>query len=101
MTPEGKVKKEVDAILRRHKVWYFKPVQMGYGTHGIPDYICCVGGWFLGVECKGLDWKKPTNLQAACLDAIRMARGSTFVVTPSTIDQFENLVCFLSLKNKR
>lgn len=52
-TPEGKVKKAIEYLLERHgeDVYYFKPVQTGYGTRTL-DYLCCVRGRFLGIEAK-------------------------------------------------
>ncbi len=42
MTPEGKTKSLVDRLLKKRRAWFFKPVSNGYGSHGVPDYICCV-----------------------------------------------------------
>jgi hypothetical protein len=39
MTPEGKVKKKVVAILKRHNVYHFFPAANGYGRAGIPDIM--------------------------------------------------------------
>lgn len=66
MTPEGRVKHAVKRRLRGRAgaVWYYMPVQNGYGATGIPDFICCaktvitpdmVGlevGLFVAVETK-------------------------------------------------
>lgn len=67
-TPEGVVKDEVKQVLHEqgfiragmpksewpHPVrgWYYMPVQNGMGVHGIPDFVCCENGWFLGIETK-------------------------------------------------
>jgi hypothetical protein len=37
MTPEGKVKKRVKAILDEQQVYHFSPMQNGMGRAGIPD----------------------------------------------------------------
>lgn len=54
MTPEGKVKKELDEYLETLKpnVWWFKPMTFGYGKSGVPDYIICYRGFFLAPETK-------------------------------------------------
>lgn len=54
MQSEADVKKEVKKILASHKpdVWWYMPVQTGYGVKGIPDFVCCVRGKFLGIETK-------------------------------------------------
>jgi hypothetical protein len=52
MTPEGKVKEAVKKVMRKHGVWYFMPMQNGFGVVGIPDFICCIDGLFFTVETK-------------------------------------------------
>ena len=54
MTPEGKVKAELDAYLKSlgDDCWWFKPMNFGYGRNGIPDYIICYKGFFLAPETK-------------------------------------------------
>ena len=51
MTPEGRVKQQVDKYLKDHGIYYFKPVQTGYGATTL-DYLCCWNGRFVGIECK-------------------------------------------------
>lgn len=91
-TPEGLVKKEVDRILKKYHVWYFKPVSSGRGKHGIPDYICCLKGRFVALECKGYDDAKPTTLQQRRLEEIQAAGGTTLVVTPAVLPGLEDWV---------
>lgn len=97
-TPEALVKRKVDAILKRHDVWYFKPVSNGMGTHGIPDYICCVppSGTLLGIECKSTDGMAATALQRAQLARIADHGGSTFLATPGTLGALEQLITKLT-----
>ena len=51
-TPEGKVKDAVKKELRKRDIWYFMPMQNGFGVVGIPDFICCWEGKFLAIETK-------------------------------------------------
>jgi len=51
-TPEGRVKDDVKKRLKQHDIWYFCPMQNGFGVVGIPDFICCVNGHFLAIETK-------------------------------------------------
>ena len=39
MTPEGKVKKKIKEVLDEYGVYYFMPVQHGYGPRGV-DFHC-------------------------------------------------------------
>lgn len=52
MTPEGRVKQRIDNLLKKHDIWYFKPRGTIMGRSGIPDYICCIHGNFIGIEAK-------------------------------------------------
>lgn len=51
-TPEGKVKDRVKKLLKEKGVWYFMPVAGPFAVHGIPDFICCHDGKFMGIETK-------------------------------------------------
>lgn len=79
-TPEGRVKDKVRAMLKKHGIWYFLPGNNGFGTSGIPDFVCCVGGRFVGIECKADASKRPTDLQMACASKIETAGGRWFLV---------------------
>jgi hypothetical protein len=79
-TPEGKIKKKVTQLLKSYSVWYFMPVSNGFGKAGIPDYIACVSGTFIGVECKSDTKKNPTALQVKCGEGIKEAGGHWLVV---------------------
>ena len=79
MTPEGKVKAKVVAILKKHKVYYFFPATHGYGRSGVPDIIGCVNGKFLAIECKSKRGEL-TKLQEHNIEQIRVAKGEAFVI---------------------
>ncbi len=79
-TPEGKIKRKVSQLFKDHGVWYFMPASNGFGKAGIPDYIACVDGYFIGVECKSDKTKKPTVLQVKCGEQIKKAGGVWMVV---------------------
>ncbi len=80
MTPEGKVKKRVTEVLKKHKVWYFSPANNGFGKSGIPDIIAIVDGHFLGIEVKSATGK-PTELQKICGKQIEDAGGTWLLVS--------------------
>lgn len=52
MTPEGRVKEAVKKWLKERGIWYYMPVQNGFGVVGIPDFVCCWNGRFLAIETK-------------------------------------------------
>lgn len=80
MTPEGRIKKKLVEVLKKHGIWYFFPSANGFGKAGIPDVVCIVEGHFVGIECKADEKKKPTALQLRCATEIRDAGGYWFLV---------------------
>jgi Holliday junction resolvase len=80
MTPEGKVKRRVVEVLKKHEVWYFFPANNGFGKSGIPDIIAIVDGHFVGIEVKSATGK-PTELQKICGKQIEEAGGTWLVVS--------------------
>ena len=84
MTPEAKVKKKVVRILKDAGAYYFYPVTGGYGRSGVPDVVACLGGYFLGIECKAGE-NKPTPLQQKNLDDIDTAGGVALVINEDNL----------------
>lgn len=96
-TPEGRVKKRLTEMLRRHKVWYFFPGNNGFGKSGLPDIIAIVRGRFVGIEVKADKTKKPTALQWKTGREIRDAGGMWFLVyDDDTISEVEEYICACS-----
>ena len=84
MTPEGKAKRKISEFLKSmedYGVWYFMPIGGQYGKKGIPDYIICICGQFVGVEVKAFSSRnKVTKIQQRVLNDIRAAGGAAVVV---------------------
>jgi Holliday junction resolvase len=93
-TPEKRVKRAVEAMLKNMGVYYFFPPANGYGRSGIPDIICCVNGSFLAIECKA-GGNKPTPLQIREIENIRLAGGVAIVANEGNWDMVRSLVCEL------
>ena len=90
MTPEGKVKKQVTAVLKQYGAYYFSPVTGGFGASGVPDIIACYKGRFIAIECKA-GTNKPTALQLKNIDDIDKQGGITAVINEEniwTVDRF-------------
>jgi hypothetical protein len=84
-TPEGKVKAKVHKILDLYTpVWYVMPVMGGYGAIGIPDFLCCVNGMLLGIECKA-GKNKLTPMQEAIRVKILAAGGEYMMVNENNL----------------
>lgn len=78
-TPEGMIKKLVKELFKKHGVYYFMPVQTGYGTAGL-DFHCVYRGYAFCVETKA-PGKKPTPRQLQTIGEIEKAGGICFVVS--------------------
>lgn len=88
-TPEGRVKDKIKKILKEHNIYYAMPHGAGYGSAGVPDFLCCVKGKFVAVETKAHDNSKVTALQLKQLQDIEAAGGETFVIHSANIHFFE------------
>lgn len=75
MTPEGKVKAKVNALLKRHGIWYFYPFSFGAGIGGIPDIIAIIRGRFAAIEVKSGPKVELTALQRRRAIEITKAGG--------------------------
>jgi hypothetical protein len=62
------------------------PATGGYGNSGVPDFIICFQGKFIGVECKA-GTNTPTALQYENLKRIQDYGGETLIVNENNIDQ--------------
>jgi hypothetical protein len=83
-TPEGRIKRRLDKVLKEEGVWFYSPQAGPFGVSGIPDRVACVLGRFVGIECKADKTKKPTALQLKCMRDIEAAGGKCFVAYDDT-----------------
>lgn len=90
-TPEAKVKAKIKAILKTHGVYYAMPIGTGLGNSGVPDFLVCHNGKFLGIEAKA-GKGKTTALQEKNLRDIDRAGGLTLVITEENIDVLEMML---------
>jgi hypothetical protein len=88
MTPEGKVKDKVKRLFKSMGVYYAMPATGGYGISGVPDFLVCLKGRFIGVECKA-GKGKPTALQLKNLAEIEASGGISVIVNEDNLEQFE------------
>jgi hypothetical protein len=83
-TPEGKVKEQVKIILNAMGAYYAMPHGAGYGNAGIPDFVVCWKGRFIGIECKA-NGKEATALQLHNLMQIRKAGGRALIINEDSV----------------
>jgi hypothetical protein len=87
-TPEGKVKEKVKRLFKAMDVYYAMPATGGYGASGVPDFLVCLKGRFIGVECKA-GKGKATALQLKNLAEIEASGGIAVIVNEENLAQFE------------
>ena len=73
------------------------PIGTGYGSSGVPDFLVCHDGHFVGVEAKA-GKGKTTALQEDNLQRIRDSGGSTLVINENNIHELET---FLGASNDK
>jgi hypothetical protein len=78
MTPEGKVKNKVKALLKKYDAYQHWPVQTGYGAACL-DCHGCYKGLYYAVETKA-PGKRPTPRQVISIEDIENAGGKVFVI---------------------
>lgn len=91
MTPERRVKNKVKAVLTHIKAYYSMPIGTGYGNAGVPDFLVCHEGRFIGIECKA-NGNKPTALQLKNFKDIREAGGQVLLIDETNVDSLLNLI---------
>lgn len=84
MTPEGKVKANLDRVLSKYgeELHVFKPVQNGMGSPML-DYILCYRGQYAAIETKA-GAGEMTPRQKLTADRLRLAGAAVFLVNEVT-----------------
>jgi Holliday junction resolvase len=90
-TPEGAVKKKIKAILTENGAYWVMPVSNGMGNHGVPDFLVCCNGRFIGIEAKA-GTNKPTALQQHNIDRIFDAGGYALVINEDNLHVLQELL---------
>ena len=98
MTPEKKVKNKVVRLLKQYGAYYFFPATYGMGRSGIPDVVCCLRGYFIGIECKA-GKNKPTPLQQKELADIIKAGGVSCVINEDNMAELESILTTVMSKD--
>lgn len=102
LTPEGRVKVKIKALLTAWGIWFFMPQNMGLGVSGVPDFICCLPltlagetGKLLAIEAKAFGKRNNTTaLQDEQITAIQNANGWAIVVDDvAQLEEFLNARC--------
>jgi pantoate kinase len=87
-TPEAKVKAKIKEILKAHNIYYAMPIGTGYGNSGVPDFLCCVNGYFMAIEAKA-GKGTTTALQEKNLTNVRNSGGVALVINENNLADIE------------
>lgn len=90
-TPEGMVKARIRKILKDSAAYYAMPMGSGFGKSGVPDFLVCHQGRFIGIEAKA-GKGTTTALQERHLADIVMAGGVALVVNEHNLNELEELL---------
>ena len=91
LTPERRVKDKVKKVLKELGAYYAMPATGGYGSSGVPDFLVCYRGRFIGLECKA-NGGKVTALQEKNLYDICKNGGTAFVVDEHNVGNLRDLL---------
>lgn len=91
MTPERRVKAKVRKVLDKLGAYYVMPVTGGYGNSGAPDFLVCLHGRFMGIECKA-GKNTTTPLQEKNLRQLSEAGGVALVINDENVDVVEEML---------
>lgn len=95
MTPEGRVKVKVSAILKSTRDLYYEmPVPGGFGVSGL-DYTGCHKGAFFAIETKA-PGNTPTERQMYVIRAMRSAGATVFVIAGTDERDLLPLIAWLA-----
>ena len=92
MKNEKDVKAEIRKILDSFaNIFYFMPVPTGYGVKGIPDFIVCLNGDFVGIEAK-FGKNKESLWQKKQGAAIKGANGTYLVINDKNVHELRDML---------
>lgn len=91
MTPEVLVKKQIKAIIKNNGGYYAMPIGMGMGNSGVPDFLVCHKGRFIGIEAKAKG-NKPTALQLKHIQDIKDAGGEAYVINEDNLHTLQGIL---------
>jgi hypothetical protein len=89
--PEALVKKKIRAILDEYAAYYAMPIGTGYGNSGVPDFLVCCNGRFIGIEAKA-GKNNATALQQHNIERIFDAGGYALVINEDNLHVLQELL---------
>lgn len=78
-------------MLKTHGAYYAMPIGTGYGNAGVPDFLVCHSGRFIGIECKA-GKNTTTALQKHHLRQIVEAGGIALVIDENNLHELQTVL---------
>ena len=91
MTPEGRVKELVMAVLMEFGVYYFMPRGTAFGRAGVPDFVCCHKGKFIAIETKA-GKNRCTPLQIREQEEILAHVGASLIINETNMPELRRVL---------
>lgn len=88
---EKDVKENVKLMCKQAGAYYAMPHGAGYGRAGIPDFLICHYGQFIGVETKYAGNKPSANQRRELID-IESANGTALVINETNLADLAKLL---------
>lgn len=98
-TPEGRIKQRVSRfLLDLPGLYYWMPVQAGYGRATL-DYVGCYFGKYFAIETKA-PGKHPTERQQVVIAAMRKAGAAVFVIDSEDLSELKRWMTTTRIENE-
>ena len=104
MSSEAHVKRAIRKVLDSMSIWYYMPPASMYGKGGIPDFVCCLLGRFVGIEAKrpSVGIKGLSPLQLRQCHEITKNNGDYIVVwNEDTLEKMRDKLIIISNSIRR
>ena len=100
MADEKNFENRVKEFLKSENCWFVKYFANRMTKRGIPDLLCCINGFFVGVEVKAMNGK-PSEIQLWNKEQIEKSGGISLILYPDDFEDFKDLVFYLKgIKNE-
>lgn len=86
----NRVHEDLVALERMNYLWFTKVQQVS--IRGVPDYLICAGGVFVGLELKRADGIQPDALQTYNLRKIKIVGGFSFTANPDNWNEIYSAI---------
>ena len=88
---EKNFENRIKRYLKEKGIYHFKTFGNAYQRSGLADIICCVNGYFLGIEVKAENGR-PSDLQLYEQRQVEASNGISLIVKPSDFEYLKTVI---------